>query len=95
MKGLTEMSFPEDSDAILTVELNKENQEVEWYKDGIKIRSEPKRRTFDSGKIYTLRLSEVNPKEHKGKYTFRVKDLESSGELDVIGIKLFFKLLLV
>jgi hypothetical protein len=79
------MKFLEDSDAILTVELNRENQEVEWFKDGVKIFSEPKRRTFSSGKVYTLRLNEVNPKDNAGTYTFRVKNLETSGELKVIG----------
>jgi hypothetical protein len=89
VKGLEDMKFLEDSDAILTVELNKENQDVEWFKDGVKIRSEPKRRIFSSGKVYTLRLNEINPKESAGKYTFRVKDLETSGELSVNGKYLY------
>jgi titin len=74
----------EDSDAILTVELNRENQEVEWYKDDVFITNEPKRRIYKMDKIYTLRLGEINPKDGNGRYSFKVKNLETSGVLTVI-----------
>ena len=75
----------EDSDAILTVELNRENQDVEWYKDYELIHNEPKRRIYRMEKIYTLRLGEINPKDGNGIYSFKVKNLETSGVLTVIG----------
>ena len=81
------MSLPEDSDAIFTVELNRENQSVEWYKDGVQIKNEPKRRIFSSEKQYILRINEVNSKDHKGKYSLKVKDLLTSCQLSIIGKK--------
>jgi len=84
VKGLDDISLNEDSDAILTVELNRENQDVEWYKDYELIHNEPKRRIYRMEKIYTLRLGEINPKDGNGIYSFKVKNLETSGVLTVI-----------
>lgn len=85
------MNLQEDSDAIFVVELNRENQSVEWYKDSVEIRNEPKRRIFSSEKQYILRINEINPKENSGKYTFKIKDLETSCQLNIIGNKNLMK----
>ena len=86
VKGLEDMTLQEDSDAIFTVELNRENQSVDWYKDDVLIKNGLQRRMFSVDKTYTLRLNQVNPIDHNATYSFKVKDLESSGVLTVIGI---------
>lgn len=37
IKGLEDISVPEGNEALLKVELNKENEEVEWFRDGVKV----------------------------------------------------------
>jgi hypothetical protein len=78
------MSLQEESDATFKVELNRENQTVEWFKDGNKIRDEPKRRIFNFGKIYSLRVHKIKPGENNGTYTFKVQNLETSATLTII-----------
>jgi len=85
VRGLEDMTLQEDSDAIFTVELNREHQSVDWYKDDVLIKNGLQRRMYSVDKTYTLRLNQVNPIDHNATYTFKVKDLESSGVLTVIG----------
>ena len=85
VKGLEDTSVNEGQDAILSVELSKPNEEVEWYKDGVKLRSDTKTRIYSNNNVYYLRVNDCNPLTSGGTYTFKVKDIETSGKLDVKG----------
>lgn len=83
VKGLEDEKVKEGQDAILSVTLNKPNEEVEWYKDGVRIRSDPTNRIYSNNNIYYLRINNCDPRQNPGTYTFKVKDLETTGNLDV------------
>lgn len=88
VNGLEDTHGKEDHDVILSVELNKPNQEVEWFKDGVKLASEPNKRIYSNNNIYYLRMNDAKPKSNDGVYTFKVKDFETSGRLLIEGINL-------
>jgi hypothetical protein len=75
----------EGTDAILSVELNKANEEVEWFKDGVKIRPDAKNRVYANNNIYYLRINDSSPKSDTAVYTFKVKGLETKAKLNVEG----------
>ena len=81
--GLENVRVNEGCEATLSIELTKPNEEVEWYKDGVKLRSDPKNRIYSQNNAYYLRINECDPNLNTGVYTFKVKDIESSGRLDV------------
>lgn len=83
VKGLEDTGVKEGSDGLLQVELNRPNEEVEWYKDGVKLRSDINHRIYSNNNIYYLRVNDANPDRDSGVYTFKIKDLESSGKLSV------------
>lgn len=84
VKGLEDMEVPEGSEALLSVQLNKENEEPEWYKDGVKVAAGLGKRIYAKNNMYYLRISECVPADHTGVYTFKVKGVETSGKLTVI-----------
>ena len=83
VRGLESLRVSEGVEGLLSVELNKPNEEVQWFKDGVRIRSDPKHRIYSNGNVYYLRLNECDPKLDSGVYTFKVNVLETSGRLDV------------
>lgn len=85
VKGLEDTTGKEGHDLILSVELNKPNQEVDWYKDGVRLISEPNRRIYSNNNTYYLRINDANPKSNDGVYTCKVKDLETSGRISIEG----------
>ena len=86
VKGLEDMTVIEETDALLSIELNKPNEEIEWFKDGVKLKPDVKIRIYSTGNTYFLRVSDCDTKASPGKYTFKVKGLESSCNLQVKGI---------
>lgn len=84
VKGLEDMQVPEGNEALLTVTLNKENEEVAWFRDGAPVSGGLGKRIYSTGPYYYLRISECEPGEHQGQYSFKVKAVETSGKLDVI-----------
>lgn len=58
---------------------------MEWFKDGVKIVSEPNRRIYSNNNVYYLRINDANPKTTDGVYTFKVKDIETSGTVTIEG----------
>lgn len=90
VKGLEDTNGKEGQDLILSVELNKPNQEVEWYKDGVKLASEPNRRIYSNNNVYYLRINDANPKSTDGAYTFKVKEFETSGKVTIEGMTHIF-----
>lgn len=84
VKGLEDTTSNEGSDTLLTVELNRPNEEVEWLKDGARIYSGPGNRIYANNNAYYLRINDSSPKANDGVYSFRVKNLETSGRLSVI-----------
>ena len=83
VKGLEDTKAKEGTDGLLTVELNKPNEEVEWYKDGVKIRSDSNNRIYSNNNKYYLRINNSDPKTNTGVYTFKVRDLETTARFDV------------
>lgn len=89
VKGLEDTNAKEGHDGLLSVELNKPNEEVEWFKNGVKIRPDLNNRIYAHNNTYYLRIIDCDPKDHSGTYTFKVKNLETSGRLNVEGKKNF------
>jgi hypothetical protein len=76
----------EGQDVTLLVELNKPNQEVEWFKDGVKLSSDIKTRIYSNNNTYFLRINDSNPKTSPGVYSFKINDLETSGRVLIEGL---------
>ena len=89
VKGLEDVKVKEGQDALLQVTLNKPNEEVEWYKDEVRVRSDPNNRIYSNNNMYYLRINNCDPKLNTGTYTFKIKDMETTGNLYVEGK--FFK----
>jgi hypothetical protein len=85
IKGLEDSSIKEGQDALLQVTLSKPNEEVEWYKDGVKLRSDANYRIYSNGNAYLLRVNNCDPKTSPGQFTFKIKGKETSGKLSVEG----------
>jgi hypothetical protein len=85
VKGLEDVSVKEGQDALLQVTLSKPNEEVEWFKDGVKLRSDANHRIYCNGNAYLLRVNNCDPKTSPGQFTFKVKEIETSGKLSVEG----------
>jgi hypothetical protein len=83
VKGLEDVTVKEGTDALLSVELNKPNEEVEWFKDGVKIRPDAKFRIYSTGNTYFLKVNDANPKSDPAVYSFKVKELDTKGKLSV------------
>lgn len=83
VKGLEDTTAKEGQDGLLSVELNKPNEEVEWFKNGTKIRADLNHRIYAHNNTYFLRINDTSPTSDNGVYTFRVKSLETSARLDI------------
>jgi hypothetical protein len=86
VKGLTNFSACEDQEIILQVELNRSNQEVEWFRNGEKINSDLTQRFNNKDNLYSLKINSCDYLLHAGEYVFKVKDLDSKANVDVKGI---------
>ena len=85
VRGVPDLTVNEGNEALFSVELNKENEEVEWFKDGVKLKAESGKRMYANNNVYYLRINECSPADHMGAYTCKLKGLESTGSLSVIG----------
>jgi hypothetical protein len=65
--------------------LNKQFDDIEWYRDGVKIKPDSKYRIYSTNNTYYLRINDCNPKTDSAIYTVKVKDCESKGNLLVEG----------
>jgi titin len=83
VKGLEDLTVKEGQDALLQVTLNKPNEEVEWFKDGVKLKSDANHRLYSNNNVYILRVNNCDPKTSPGQFTFKIKEIETSGKLDV------------
>ena len=72
------------SDVTLECTLNKEDMEVEWFKDDHPLTHGKKYKISTKGAVYKLTVNDVN-EEDDGQYTFKVKgkDLKSQAGLFV------------
>jgi hypothetical protein len=59
-------------------------QQVEWFRDGVPVSGGLGKRIYSTGPTYYLRIGECIPHEHQGLYTFKVKGVETSGQLEVV-----------
>jgi len=84
LKGLEDMTVNEGTEALLKVELNRENEQVEWFRDGVPVASGSGVRVYSVGGVYFLRISECSPNDHPGLYSFKCKDANTSGKLTVV-----------
>lgn len=86
VKPLEDATGKEGQDLILSVELNKPNQEVEWFKDGVKLSSDSKTRIYGNNNSYFLRINDANPKTSGGVYTFKINDLDTKANVQIEGM---------
>ena len=78
IKGLNDVSTSEEQEIVLQVELNRPNQEVEWFKNGERISPDLTQRFYSKDNLYFLKINSCDTSLHAGEYTFKVKDLVES-----------------
>ncbi len=83
IKGLVDVSAAEEEEILLQVELNKPNQEIEWFKNGEKIHSDTKQRVYSKDNVYFLKISNCDHSLHEGSYSFKIKDSETKATVIV------------
>ncbi len=83
VKGLEDTVAKESEDGLLCIELNKPNEEIEWFKNGVKIRPDSKNRIYSNNNKYYLRINDCDPKSDPAAYSIRIRDLESTCQLKV------------
>lgn len=84
IKHLEDVEVPEENDAILSVELNKSGQEVQWFKDGQKLSSSSKVRLSSRDCVYQIKITSCEARNDEGSYSFKVNDLDSNCKLKVL-----------
>jgi len=84
LKGLEDLSVNEGAEALLKVELNKDGEQVEWFRDGVAVAPGGGVRVYSVGNSYFLRIGDCSPDDHPGMYSFKCKAAETSGRLTVV-----------
>lgn len=74
----------EGSNTILECETEKENGDVEWFKDDVKLAVNPTKQETDHGYIYKLVINHAVVKD-TGRYRIEVNRISSKAYLEVKG----------
>lgn len=69
------------------MELSRPCQEIEWFRNDVKIQSDTKQRIYNRENIHYLKIANAEPAVHAGAYTFRIKSVETKADLVVDGTK--------
>lgn len=83
-KSLSDTEVDEDSDALLTCEINYADEEVQWLLNDKALFTNEVNTITHVGKVHTLTLKNLAP-EDGGIITFSVRDIKESVTLKVKG----------